>query len=117
MNLAELASQIYNLTRFKPQHTLLKRKANKFLASLDDLRDEFNDCGYAHPCIDVLASLVRAYQGNISSLGINGYDPKMRKAILHNTKEIERYILRQMAKCCDVVSQYNQREPMRRKTF
>lgn len=110
MNIAELASQFYNLTIMTPIHLKMKRKSKRYFATLHKIRCLFAEKDLHHTCLDSLTSLVYAFNRNVTNMSVYGYNVKYRNSILANTNQLERSIIKVISHCNDVLTNHKMYE-------
>ena len=99
MNIAEVISQIYNISRAKPIIKKLKIKSKQYFKQLHTIRQSFIENDYYDPCLEELTSLIYAFKVNTDAMITHGHDMKRRKSILDDNNQLEKYIARVIAFC------------------
>lgn len=99
MNLAEMALQIYNISRTRPIIKRIKSKTNHYSNELQMIQQSFIQNNFYDPCIDELTSLVNALKINQSNMITYGHNAIRRQTILEDTARLETYIIKVIGIC------------------
>ena len=94
-----LASQIYTLAVVLPTSSWWKSKSSKYTKKLYSLRRSFIEEDIYHPCLEVLTSLIYAFNKNIHNMKVYGYDRSKRQSIVSNTNDIDMAIYKAILRC------------------